>query len=141
PGSRGVTQDSSAHTENMDQDRTHLIADRFLGPGFKETKNIVTASGHYNKDIMGQVEDDIAKHLNDKTKKSPEPPGVTFTLVVTVKWADPQGAAGLAKYIAEHADSAGYYNTPERLQELQTYLAGCSAKLKIIESVKYEVSG
>ncbi|MFT9665477.1 hypothetical protein ACMZ5F_03740 [Streptomyces rhizosphaericola] len=59
-GPRGVTQDSPGFLKNQHLNRSHVIADWFGGSGYREALNLVTASEHYNKRVMGDAEADIA---------------------------------------------------------------------------------
>ncbi|GAA1935951.1 hypothetical protein GCM10009716_48770 [Streptomyces sodiiphilus] len=64
PGApRGVTQDSPGFLPNQDLNRAHVIADWFGGSGYREALNLVTTSGHYNKQVMGGAESAIAAEL------------------------------------------------------------------------------
>ncbi|MFF8432619.1 hypothetical protein [Streptomyces bacillaris] len=57
---RGVTQDSPGFLKNQHLNRSHVIADWFGGSGYREALNLVTASEHYNKRVMGDAEAEIA---------------------------------------------------------------------------------
>ncbi|MEV6074437.1 hypothetical protein AB0L80_04890 [Streptomyces sp. NPDC052069] len=60
---RGVTHGSPGFIENQNLNRSHIIADWFGGSGYRKALNLVTASEHYNKKIMGDVESDIATDI------------------------------------------------------------------------------
>ncbi|WP_335932616.1 hypothetical protein [Streptomyces sp. PTD5-9] len=60
---RGVTQDSPGFIPNQNLNRSHVIADWFGGSGYRDALNLVTASDHYNKKIMGDAESDIANEV------------------------------------------------------------------------------
>ncbi|MEU3654797.1 hypothetical protein AB0E67_18660 [Streptomyces sp. NPDC032161] len=60
---RGVTQDSPGFIPNQNLNRSHVIADWFGGSGYRDALNLVTASDHYNKKVMGEAESDIAHKI------------------------------------------------------------------------------
>jgi hypothetical protein len=104
-GRRGEMESPDTHAENMGLHRAHVIADRFLGSGYKSAFNLVSVSARYNTQEMGSVERAIAGDI--KTRKAQE-----FQLTVTMDWQDfagttantaiqdaiAQKAAGLEKY-------------------------------------------
>jgi Domain of unknown function (DUF4157)/DNA/RNA non-specific endonuclease len=75
---RGITQDSPGFIANANLNRSHLIADLFLGSGYKSGANLVSASSTYNNVEMGKVEDDIVRLI--KVNKAKE-----FNLSVKAK--------------------------------------------------------
>jgi len=76
---RGKTQDSPGFIANANLNRSHLIADQFLGSGYKSAANLVSASEKYNKLKMGKIEDDIVKLIEIHKAKE-------FNLLVKVKF-------------------------------------------------------
>ncbi|WP_300487871.1 hypothetical protein [Flavobacterium sp.] len=79
--------------ENPDQqiefNASHMIADLFLGSGYKQTLNLITASGPYNKETMKGAENRLLTQLNaieGKAKRKNEQNYITFDLLVTAKW-------------------------------------------------------
>ncbi|MFF8713921.1 hypothetical protein ACF07T_21155, partial [Streptomyces sp. NPDC015184] len=60
---RGVTQGSPGFVANQNLNRSHVIADWFGGSGYREALNLVTASDHYNKVVMGDAESEIATEV------------------------------------------------------------------------------
>ncbi len=50
--------------------RSHLIANRFQGPGEAQSLNIILTSPKYNTRIMKSVEDQISSEIGNKLKKS-----------------------------------------------------------------------
>ncbi|NTW49008.1 MAG: hypothetical protein HGB19_04600, partial [Chlorobiales bacterium] len=58
---RGITQDSPGFIARANLNRSHLIADRFLGSGYKSAANLVSASAEYNQVEMKGVEDEIVR--------------------------------------------------------------------------------
>jgi hypothetical protein len=75
---RGITQDSPDFIGKANLNRSHLIADRFLGSGYKSAANLVSASAEYNQVEMKGVEDQIVNLI--ETHKAKE-----FNLSVKVK--------------------------------------------------------
>ena len=61
---RGITEDPSGHIANANLNRSHLIADQFLGSGYKSAANLVSASDEYNQRVMKGVEDNIVRLIN-----------------------------------------------------------------------------
>ncbi|MGK5169208.1 hypothetical protein [Geodermatophilus sp. CPCC 205761] len=95
---RGVTQDSPAFRSNNGFDRSHIIADEFSGSGWTVGGNLVTASAHYNQNVMRvaerligtQIEDWAEDHQLDATK-------VSFTMTVRVSFGALLDPAALAE--------------------------------------------
>ncbi|WP_229897268.1 phage tail protein [Streptomyces anulatus] len=86
---RGVTQDSPGFLANQQLNRSHVIADWFGGSGYREALNLVTASDHYNKRIMGDAESDIASEVVAfATKHGLTRAQVSMNLKVTVTFGE-----------------------------------------------------
>lgn len=108
---RGVTQDSPAFMTNNGFDRSHIIANEFGGTGYATGGNLVTASSHYNQNVMRAAERTIGDaiyavaqaHGRDETQ-------VSFTMTVTVRFGALRDPAALAAIKAQSwfpADRAG----------------------------------
>jgi hypothetical protein len=64
----------------------HILADTFLGSGYKEALNLVTTSGDYNVRTMGKAERDLVGELKDfeqKQKVTNSDNYITFDITVT----------------------------------------------------------
>ncbi|MCX4846576.1 hypothetical protein [Streptomyces sp. NBC_00893] len=86
---RGVTQDSPGFLPNQNLNRSHVIADWFGGSGYREALNLVTASDHYNKTVMGDAESDIATEILAFAEKHNLARGqVSMDLTVTVTFGE-----------------------------------------------------
>lgn len=140
PGTRGVTQASPniAPAQNQELDRTHLIADRFSGSGYKESLNLVTCSLRYNREFMGNTEKSIATYLNKNlpTRDS------EFNLKVDVDWATGKTPQEMVNQLVVAA--GGTLSTQNlkdaAIQGLQTFFNG-SDKRRVVKAVRYAVSG
>lgn len=86
---RGVTQNSPGFIANQQLNRSHVIADWFGGSGYRDAMNLVTASEHYNKRIMGDAESDIAGEVEAfATKHGLTRAQVSMNLKVTVTFGE-----------------------------------------------------
>ena len=79
--------------ENSDKqiefNASHLIADLFLGSGYKQTLNLVTASGPYNKNVMGAAEKTLVSRLKsfeERYRLIDKQNYITFDIQVTATW-------------------------------------------------------
>ncbi|WP_336691065.1 MULTISPECIES: phage tail protein [unclassified Chryseobacterium] len=122
--------------EQIEFNASHILADLFLGSGYKSTLNLVIASGHYNKETMKGAENRLKdalidfeqtyKDINDKNF-------VTFDIRVTATWkelVDDAITSELAKL------------NPETDQELLKSMHKILAKNvdpKLVQNVVYEV--
>ncbi len=75
---RGITHDSPGFIGGVNLNRSHLIADRFLGSGYKKAANLVTASAEFNQVTMKGIEDQIVRLIELNLAKE-------FALTVTVQ--------------------------------------------------------
>ena len=78
---RGVMEHPDNYVEGENLHRAHLIADRFRGSGYKQSANLVITSNEFNTNIMGGIENRIAK-LIEMT------PATQFELTVSVTWME-----------------------------------------------------
>ncbi|MEM9525042.1 MAG: hypothetical protein AAGA31_00465, partial [Bacteroidota bacterium] len=103
PGTRGYTIPSGqlnddTTTGDVVLNSAHLLADQFMGSGYKQALNLVLTSAHYNQVVMANAEDSIRNQIRalqlayaDKV--------VTFDLQVNAHWrplADDPVIAALA---------------------------------------------
>lgn len=95
---RGVTEGDETFTEGNGFNRSHIIADEFSGSGWAVGGNIVTASAHYNQNVMREAEREIGRsitrwaqlHGRDKTT-------VSFDMTVNVTFGALRDPAALAE--------------------------------------------
>ncbi len=122
--------------EQIEFNASHILADLFLGSGYKNTLNLVTASGHYNKTTMGDAEKELTKKLKDFEqiyKNRDNKNYITFDIQVTAKWkelVDNTITSELAKLNPE--------TDKELLESIHKILAK-NADPKLVQSVSYEV--
>lgn len=104
PGSRSHTDSSNQVSTNeaiehlkknpveqIEFNASHILADQFLGSGYKVALNLVTASGNYNKETMRQAEDRLTLALNrtEKIYKDRNSENyITFDIKVTATWKE-----------------------------------------------------
>jgi hypothetical protein len=86
---RGVTEAPETFLANMGLNRTHVVADQFLGSGFTDSLNIVSASWRYNQRKMGPLEGQIRQAI-DNLNRSPFALEY-FELTVELDWQDFDG--------------------------------------------------
>jgi hypothetical protein len=83
---RGITERGAGNAELM-LNASHLIADHFMGSGFRQARNLIDASTTYNNQEMGRAEREIRDFI--KGISSPESgkrvTNVTFTLEVKAR--------------------------------------------------------
>jgi hypothetical protein len=58
-GRRGVTQTPAGFIRGVNLNRSHLIADQFLGSGYTDGANLITTSAVYNQTTMSGAENSI----------------------------------------------------------------------------------
>jgi hypothetical protein len=125
---RGITQDSPGFIANANLNRSHLIADLFLGSGYKNSANLVSASSTYNNVEMGGVEDQIVKLI--KTNKAKE-----FDLSVTAKLGELKKAEIVRKILssvpAEEKDA---------VKESVEQFVSRHPSFKVILEVSYQIT-
>lgn len=77
--------------EQIEFNASHILADLFLGSGYKTTLNLITASGDYNKNIMKGAEDRLKRELSRVERKltgKNSPNYVTFDIRITATWQE-----------------------------------------------------
>lgn len=55
----------------LDLDSAHILADQFLGSGYKTALNLLLTSGKFNKETMGDAEKDIKRQIQDIQNNNP----------------------------------------------------------------------
>lgn len=139
--SRGVTQDSGRLTTNMDMDRSHLIADQFKGSGYKNSSNLITASAHFNREVMSAVEDRIKGSIVRFGQANPDAT-IRFSMGVQVFWGEV-----VAQSVIQQIVNSPWFqeNYPHWKQsEIEAHLSAKfaeygQAKLKRCMNVQYAV--
>ncbi|RZJ48430.1 MAG: hypothetical protein EOO44_21100 [Flavobacterium sp.] len=124
--------------EQIEFNASHVLADQFLGSGYKTALNLVTASGHYNKETMRGAEERLLNALNrtEKIYKNRDSQNyITFDIKVTAKWkelVDSTITSELAKLNP---------NTDKELLESMHKILARNVDPKLVQSVVYEVIG
>ncbi|KQY42947.1 hypothetical protein [Cellulomonas sp. Root137] len=95
---RGETEDSPAFRSNNGFDRSHIIADEFSGSGWSAGGNLVTASAHYNQNVMRAAERRIGTQIANWARQNGlDATEVTFTMTVNVSFGALLDPAALAE--------------------------------------------
>ena len=95
---RGVTEDSPSFTAGNGFDRSHIIANEFGGSGFAVGRNLVTASAHYNQQIMRAAERRIGNSISAVAHQSGRTETqVSFTMTVNLTFGALRDPAALAQ--------------------------------------------
>ncbi|MDI1257323.1 MAG: hypothetical protein PSV16_14610 [Flavobacterium sp.] len=123
--------------QNIEFNASHMIADQFLGSGYKDTLNLVTASGPYNKEIMRGAEETLLDSLNDIEKvykRKNIQNYITFDIIVTaqLKELTDNGMSGILEKLNPNTEKG-------MLESLHKTLA-TKTDPKLIESMTYMVS-
>jgi hypothetical protein len=91
---RGNTQRPPGWISKEELHASHVIADRFLGSGYKASANTVIASSHFNQKVMGRVEDDIVEFIKENT-------ATTFDMKVELEWGELASSTVLTEIMKE----------------------------------------
>lgn len=148
-GTRGVTASANQKKTNeaisnlkinpnelIEFNASHILADQFLGSGYKNTLNLVTASGPYNKNVMGTAERTLVsglERIEQSYKKDNNQNYITFDIKVTAKWkelTDNSITSELAKLNS---------STEMKLLESMSKILAKNTDPKLIQGVEYEV--
>jgi hypothetical protein len=123
---RGVTENSRGFTPNNGFDRSHIIANEFGGSGFAAGANLVTASAHYNQQVMRHAERQIGSMIRSVARDSGRTETeVSFTMTVTVTFGalrDPAKLAEAKSLEGFPADRVGVDLDAEILQKIKAGL-------------------
>ncbi|WP_022799752.1 eCIS core domain-containing protein [Deinococcus ficus] len=137
PPGRGTTQNPRNKVSNSGQNSTHIIADWFGGSGYRKSLNIVTASDHFNKQVMGAAERNIVAWVGSHQI-------ATFNLHVLVDWGVVKEDA-MYKSIEASIRSLTGISDPRKLATVKNSIARSLANLKpalkAIENVQYTGNG
>ncbi|MFJ8788697.1 hypothetical protein [Streptomyces sp. NPDC102462] len=87
-GPRGVTQDSPGFISGEGFNRAHAVADLFGGSGYREARNLVTTSDHYNKIVMRDAERVIANEVVTFAGGRERTGEVSINLTVTISFGE-----------------------------------------------------
>lgn len=146
---RGKLQQTSTYVPDRSMANAHLIPDQFLGPGQKESRNIITTSAHFNSPVMASAERTIKEawtsYLDSLRELSLDTTTVTFDLDVKVSWMEIFAPGLIPRIMREAGDKLlAHYphwdkNNLEREIEakLNTGLIGASPDLKRVANVEY----
>ncbi|MBP0904182.1 DUF4157 domain-containing protein [Mariniflexile gromovii] len=132
-------KDSDSHVANKEIgfDASHVLADTFLGSGYKNALNLVTTSADYNRKTMKTAEEYVKKQIkkveNNLKKKNPED-FVTFDLTVLARW-NPVTDSEIVKGLK----SANAKMTSEQITKLREMIAS-DKDPKLCQGVTYMVN-
>ncbi|MCX5342153.1 DNA/RNA non-specific endonuclease [Streptomyces atratus] len=87
-GPRGVTRNSPGFVTGEGLNRAHVIGDLFGGSGYREARNLVTTSDHYNQVEMGRAERVIAGDVLAFAGARESAGEVSIDLTVTVSFGE-----------------------------------------------------
>ncbi len=125
PGDRGQTHSFGELTADATrvtgpQHSAHLLADQFMGSGYKDALNLVLTSANYNTQVMGGAERAIRAviqgHLNQFSDDL-----ITFDLQVNVTWQDLHDGEVVRKLqdVVSGLAATANLDAPEDLTRLQ----------------------
>lgn len=152
---RGSTTDSSGRkATDKNLDASHMIADEFMGSGYKSSQNIVTTSDVYNREKMRDEEKKIKAEIDKKILEIEMMGGstddVTFDLTVDVDWTEVKSDAAVDLMMANEKfkqDLLDKYPawTPATLRteiitQIGTWWTGMSKNLKRVKDTKYKLT-
>ena len=90
PGTRGYTVSSGSFNAGeripgVNLESAHIMADQFMGSGYKQALNLLLTSDHYNDPVMATAEDSIRDQVT-ALQRAHSDKAVTFNLRVTAFW-------------------------------------------------------
>ncbi|GAB4574784.1 MAG: hypothetical protein Kow0077_23060 [Anaerolineae bacterium] len=90
-GQRGRMQSPPDYDSNLFLNRSHLVADEFMGSAFANSGNVVVTSDAYNQIIMRAAERNIARTITDRANAEAggeaRPEDIDFDLQIVVTYA------------------------------------------------------
>lgn len=138
---RSIDPQARDEGDRLNQNSSHMIADQFRGSGYEVGCNLVTASAHYNQQVMKEVEDEIARIARDAKE---------MEMTVSVEWIEYLDEDVVEMLVEEVADEIGAdlddQETADALedqieQELRAKLARMdSQNTKRVANVTYDVT-
>ena len=117
---RQKTEDPATHAENMDLNRSHMIADEFGGSGYASSLNLLSTSAHYNQKIMREQERAIKRTIVSANADE-------FDLEVGVTWGAFNSKVVRDLILKNPELQRKFRSHPEKLgPKLDAYLKSCS---------------
>jgi hypothetical protein len=126
---RGVTERSLGYIENEQLNAAHLIADQFLGSGYKESNNLITTSDYFNKKIMGGIEQKIVAYIKNKEANE-------FDMTVNVSWGD----LNSSQVIHEIMQRIPSLNREKARADIESFIDRVKPSFKRCMNVNYSVT-
>ncbi len=86
---QAIPKQKGKRRKKIEFNAAHVLADQFLGSGYRESLNLVTTSGVYNKEVMGEAERNIKAFLKleeGEVKKNNPSHYISFDITVSVDW-------------------------------------------------------
>jgi hypothetical protein len=151
---RGATGDAGRSTANSNQNASHLIADQFMGSGYKAAENLITTSDRYNQTVMsgveGQIKEKVMAFIERAAEANFDRVDVTFGLKVELEWFSVVGTDAIQSMLADpafceellHAYEGWEQSTlVEKIKEtLVTWMNGQSANLMRVKECTYTLT-
>ena len=84
-----IAENKQDKNTNIEFNAAHILADQFLGSGYRSALNLVTTSGIYNKEVMGGAEKTIRAKLEQQEKiekKKNKDNYISFDITVAAEW-------------------------------------------------------
>lgn len=126
---RGYTARSPGYERNENLNASHLIADQFLGSGYKDSANLITTSAHYNQVVMKGAEDAIKEFVQENN-------AVEFDMEVNVTW----GKLSSPEVIEEILEELPKKDKDEVRDEVQAFVNRVQPNFKRCMNVRYKVT-
>ena len=150
-----TTGDAGRKITKKNQDASHLIADEFMGSGFKSSQNIVTTSDVFNRETMRAQEVAIGKIIQQTVQMVEEDDGadaaknMTFDLTVSVEWTDVMSDEVIKTMIASETFKTKLFEAYPSFKQgslkthiqttLSGWMKGMSENLRRVKNVKYKL--
>ncbi|MFP5272431.1 eCIS core domain-containing protein [Coleofasciculus sp.] len=126
---RGYTGRSPGYERNEDLNASHLIADQFLGSGYKNSANLITTSAHYNQVVMKRAEDQIIRFVQRNK-------AVEFNMEVNVTWGELNSPEVIEEILQELPEEG----KDEVRNEVQAFVNRVQPSFKRCMNVNYYVT-
>ena len=146
PGDRGQTDSYGELVSDPSkvggvQHSAHLLADQFMGSGYREALNLVLTSGVYNTQTMGGAERAIRAVIEGYLAQYPQDL-ITFDLQVNVEWQDMHDGEIVRALdaIIQGKQQSANLSSPEDLEKLkETTLKTLQGRQdpRMVKGVKY----
>ncbi|MFN0175744.1 MAG: DUF4157 domain-containing protein [Saprospiraceae bacterium] len=125
---RGVTERSEGFVSDEELNAAHLIADQFLGSGYKDSANLVTTSSHFNQVVMGNIEKKIAAKIRKEKATS-------FDMSLSVEWGELMNDAVLSRIMKQLPDG----ERDAVRGDVEAFIARVNPTFKRVMNVEYSV--